>query len=173
MSEPICPICGAKLFIGSYPFCKGRPEDHDTVQSIAASTFQPTVYFEGPKGELRFPGDGNEAPPAGYTRHELTTLREADSFMKRVNREEDDKAQAYHNYDKEIRQKVYKKTEERIKEMIASGQFKHKISNDLLKETLHQIQSKDWGAERADSCNFTIAPFAFDARRMRVREEDL
>lgn len=77
-----CEDCGAELVVGSWPFCRGTPESHETARSRRAQGFDPIVVFRAPDGSVRVPGTGAEPTPDGYERVELRTRREIDGFLR-------------------------------------------------------------------------------------------
>ena len=78
----VCETCGATLYVGSWPFCKGDAASHETARSRWAQEFKPVVVFVKPDGTLRVPATGDERTPRGYERRELTNRREMDKFLK-------------------------------------------------------------------------------------------
>lgn len=82
-----CSRCGGKLYIGSYPFCKGSPTDHETVMSRSAQGFQPFVYFKSADGKTSIPGNASDPAPPGYVRCEVRNFRERDRFYKEQNQQ--------------------------------------------------------------------------------------
>lgn len=82
-TQDACPECGfAEWEIGSWPLCKGRPEDHASARVRWAQDFAPIVIFKAPDGRVRVPGKGAAKAPKGYERVELRTRREVDAFTR-------------------------------------------------------------------------------------------
>ena len=48
-----CEDGGAELVVGSWPFCRGTPESHETARSRRAQGFDPIVVFRAPDGSVR------------------------------------------------------------------------------------------------------------------------
>lgn len=152
-------MCGAKLHIGSYPFCKGNPQDHETVRSRAAAAFKPTVVFVNSKGEYRFPPSSNSRPPAGFQRKELTTLREADSFIREVNMRERLKAEENAYNEKRFWSKVHSGNAEQLKER-AKG-FQTEEIRRYAERAIEKL--RNYQGPRVADPNFYIEPIAYDS----------
>ncbi len=154
-----CSKCGATLYVGSWPYCRGNPADHDTVRSKRAQSFQPTFYARNPStGEIRFLAHKNAKIPKGYQREAITTLHEADKFMKEVNQREDAKAQeaAYHEgrYWKEAYAANAAELERRARSF-------HPITRQYAEEAVRKMRTYE-GPRPKDS-NFYIEPFVYDS----------
>ena len=91
----ICSECGAELQIGDFPFC-GAPGGHGSVFPEYAQHFDPIVVHVSPSGEYRFPAATDAPIPAGFSKHEIRSIREADKVTREVNAREDSKLESVH-----------------------------------------------------------------------------
>jgi hypothetical protein len=108
---PKCITCGAVLVIGSYPFCNGQPEDHDTIRSEWARRFQPLlVDVNHETGQVSYPGSVHDAVQAGYVRKSLETIHQIEEFCNARSAEETEKRREHFReektfWDERIRQR--------------------------------------------------------------------
>lgn len=94
MELPSCPSCSATLSrstvyrVNGQPKCGGcRAElsDYDFHTSANAS-FDPILLHHNPvTGAFQFPGRNDEPAPPGFKSIEITSLRQADKWMSKVN----------------------------------------------------------------------------------------
>lgn len=159
MSSSRCSKCNAKLYIGSWPYCRGNPADHDTVRSKRAQRFQPTYYARNPKtGEIRFLAHRNAKIPKGYEREAITTLHEADRFMREVNASENAKAMEAAYHEGRHWSEVYAAN---AAELERRAQSFHPATRQYAEEAIRRMRNYQ-GPKPADS-NFYIEPFAMDS----------
>lgn len=60
------------------------------LRTRSCSTLSPFIYFENSSGEISFAGSSSDPTPAGYNRHEITTLHELENFERRVRTKDHD-----------------------------------------------------------------------------------
>ena len=98
-----CEQCGAELVIGSYPFCRGNPADHDTIRSEWARRFEPMVVDVHPTtGQVSYPADAKDPCPEGYERRSLETIRQIEDFCSARSREETEKRREFFRNEKQF-----------------------------------------------------------------------
>lgn len=84
---PRCDQCGETLHVGSWPFC--GPNGHGDIYSRDTTTLaNPVVIHVSADGTTRFPASADAPLPPGFERRELRTIREIESFERRVNQEQ-------------------------------------------------------------------------------------
>jgi hypothetical protein len=82
-----CEKCGEDIQFGQFPFCP-----HGYMAGREPRQFQPIVVHRttAPDGSFQYsyPGRADDPVPAGYEKVELSTLSQADQFVKDRNEEE-------------------------------------------------------------------------------------
>lgn len=138
VEEPsVCPDCGAELVLGSYPFCRGKKEDHETVRSRWAQEGSATVVYRSRTGECWYPVGDNARPPIGYEKVELHNTQERDSFEREIGERETAKfRESAHNQrtDWNKTMAMYRDKIKELKEMSPTGRMMaDQISKDMEK----------------------------------------
>lgn len=155
-----CPTCGAELIIGSYPFCKGNPSDHDTVRTRMAQSIQGTVYFENPQGEIRFPPSPNSRVPNGFVKKELTTLHAADTFMREQNQRERARAEEAVHHEHRYWSEVYRQGAANLESLLRAG----RLTGDRAVYAEAAIrQMRNYQIKKVHDPNFFIEPLVYDS----------
>lgn len=156
----ICPTCGGELIVGSYPFCKGNPADHETVRTRMAQSIRGTVYFENAKGEVRFPPSPNSKCPNGFERKELTTLRAADKFMREQNQRERIRADENVHHENSYWSSVYKDGASKLETLLRQGRFTGQRA-EYVEQKIREMRNHTGKATRDP--NFYIEPLVYDS----------
>lgn len=160
MSTEICPVCGGELIVGSYPFCKGNPSDHDTVRTRMAQSIQGTVYFENAAGDIRFPTSRNAKPPTGFEKKELTTLRAADRFMREQNARENLRAEENIGHEKKYWKEVYAEGANRLESLLRAG----RLTGDRAVYAENAIRKmRNYQGKKVQDSGFFIEPLVYDS----------
>ena len=160
MSTDTCPTCGGELIIGSYPFCKGNPSDHETVRTRMAQSIQGTVYFENAAGEIRFPPSPSSPIPEGFIKKELTTLQAADRFMREQNARENARAQENIGHEKRYWKAVYEEGAARLESLLRAG----RLTGDRAVYAENAIRKmRNYQGKKVHDSGFFIEPLAYDA----------
>lgn len=122
-----CPTCGAILVIGSYPFCNGRPEDHDTIRSEWARRFEPLLVDVNPEtGQTSYPGSIHDPIEPGYHRRSLETIHQVEEFCNARSREETEKRRDFFRQEKTFWDERIKQRREYVRAEMARRGFKGK-----------------------------------------------
>lgn len=155
-----CPKCGGELIIGSYPFCKGNPSDHETVRTRVAQSIQGTVYFENAKGEISFPTNAKAPIPAGYVKKELTTLQAADRFMREQNVRERIRAEEATSHERRYWKEVYRQGAQHLEDRLKRGLFtgdRAVYAEDAIRKM------RNYEGKKTQDPGFYIEPLAYDS----------
>lgn len=122
---PKCVVCGAILVIGSYPFCKGNPADHDTIRSEWARRFEPLlVDINAETGAVSYPGASTDEVPAGYYRRSLETIHQIEEFCNARSREETEKRRDQIRGERQFWDQRVKERREAVRALIAKQGFR-------------------------------------------------
>lgn len=122
-----CGQCGAELVIGSYPFCKGNPQDHDTIRSEWARRFDPPlVDINHETGQWHQPGSVHDTLLPGYERKSLDTLAQIEQFCSARSAEETAKRRDFFRQEKEYWDNRIRERREYVRAEMAKRGFKGK-----------------------------------------------
>ena len=160
VSTEVCPVCGGELIVGSYPFCKGNPADHETVRTRMAQSIQGTVYFQNAAGDISFPPSPNSPLPKGFEKKVLTTLRAADTFMREQNQREQIRAEEAVTNEKRYWKEVYSQGAASLESLLHSGRF----TGDRAVYAENAIRKmRNYEGKKAHVPNFYIEPLVYDS----------
>ena len=155
-----CPECGVELEIGDFPFCNA-PGGHGSIFPEFAQRFDPIVVHVSPSGEYHFPAAIDAPIPAGFQKHEIRSIREADKITREVNSREDSKLSEVHMAHEATRQEKRRRRQEFMDAMHSKLS---PAARQYLDERREYQREKDKERERnrPRSADFHIDVFAFD-----------
>ena len=84
----ICSDCGKEVEIGQWPWCP-----HGELYEQNARNFDPIRLHvsDTDPNNIQYPGRNDELPPSGYHSVDITNIREADQWTRRINAVEREK----------------------------------------------------------------------------------
>lgn len=113
-----CSACGREIEIGDYPFCP-----HGSIYPEASRRFDPLVIWVANDNPDRIsvPGDAGEPVADGYHKVEITSLREADYWTRKINAIETSKVERLRDSEKQYWDEVTRERRATIKARIGSN----------------------------------------------------
>lgn len=147
-----CSTCGGSYAIGDWPMCGGNPENHTRPHGSFAPgdalPFTPVVVFKNAKGEMRYPGSSQQAPPPGFVREEITTTRRVRSLQREMDlhakiEHEMNTQRIYAEQDRTLKAR-HEKFREKAKKMTPEGQGFAKLAMEISRKKLEQSRDKPY-----------------------------
>lgn len=158
-----CERCGAELVIGSYPFCKGNPSDHDTIRSEWARRFDPIIVDRDPAtGKISYPGSAHDPIPEGHVRESLETIAQIERFCGARSQEETEKRRDFFRQEKEFWDNRTRERREFVRAEMAKRGFKGK-GFDAVTKLIDARRERKYDEQMRKEVHFFSDVIAFDS----------
>lgn len=158
-----CDQCGAELVIGSYPFCKGNPSDHDTIRSEWARRFEPMVVDVHPTtGQISYPADAKDPCPEGYHRRSLETIAQIEQFCSARSQEETTKRREFFRQEKEFWDNRTRERREYVRAEMAKRGYKGK-GFDAVTKLIDARRERKYDEQMRREVHFFSDVISFDS----------
>lgn len=155
LSNPIpCHLCSSPTH---YTPTFGRATD--------SQRFSPIVIHQDAHGNISYPGSSSDPTPAGYQRIEITSLRQADNFVSRVNNEENARRRDNLYAEQSVWDQRTKERQERIDAHIRTHSINPKVRQlmDFVRTKTSERRAKQFQAQLNRGVNFHVQALSFDA----------